>query len=245
MDKYTERFYPESFFGGFTQADGTVAFYTRVNALIEPSFVLVDFGCGRGQHTEDPVAFRRDLLCFKGRVAKVVGLDVDGAGETNPAIDEFRILTSDQDWPVDDKSINLVLCDSVLEHLAAPELFFKQARRVLVDGGYLCVRTTNSLSYVGIGSRLVPNRLHSALLSRLQGSRKKEDVFPTFYRCNTIWAVRRLMNAHGFRAAVYGHTHEPTYLSFSKLAYALGVLHQRLAPNAVGLTIFAFGQLVT
>lgn len=243
MDKYRETFYPESFFGGFTQADGTIAFYSRVNALIEPSFVLVDFGCGRGQHTEDPVAFRRDLLCFKGRVAKVIGLDVDNAGQANPTIDEFRILAPYQDWPIEDKSTNLVLCDSVLEHLATPECFFQQARRVLVDGGYLCVRTTNSLGYVGIGSRLVPNRLHSTLLSRLQGSRKEEDVFPTLYRCNTIRSVRRLMNAHGFRAAVYGHTHEPTYLRFSKLAYALGVLHQRWAPNVCGLTIFAFGQL--
>jgi hypothetical protein len=52
------------------------------------------------------------------------------------------------------------------------------------------------------------------------------------------------MSAHGFRAAVYGHTPEPLYLRFSKLAYALGVLHQRLAPGAWGLTIFAFGQLV-
>jgi SAM-dependent methyltransferase len=244
MDKYIESFYPESYFGGFTQADGTVAFYSRVNVLIEPSFVLVDFGCGRGQHAEDAVSIRRRLQCFKGRVAKVIGLDVDSAGQTNPTIDEFRKLAPDQDWPVADKSANLVLCDSVLEHLAAPEFFFKQARRVLVEGGYLCIRTTNVLSYVGIGSRLVPNRLHSALLSRLQGSRKEEDVFPTLYRCNTIRSIRRQMRAHGFRAAVYGHTHEPNYLRFSKLAYALGVLHQRWAPGAWGLTIFAFGQLL-
>jgi hypothetical protein len=96
MDKYTESFYPESYFGGFTQADGTVAFYSRVNALIEPSFVLVDFGCGRGQHAEDEVSTHRRLQCFKGRVAKVIGLDVDSAGQTNPTIDEFCKLAPDQ-----------------------------------------------------------------------------------------------------------------------------------------------------
>ena len=244
MDKYTESFFPESYFGGFTQADGTVAFYSRVNALIEPSFVLVDFGCGRGQHAEDAVSTHRRLQCFKGRVAKVIGLDVDSAGQSNPTVDEFRKLASDQDWPLEDKSVNLVLCDSVLEHLATPEFFFKQARRVLADSGYLCIRTTNALSYVGIGSRLVPQRLHSAVLSRLQKSRDAQDVFPTLYRCNTIRSIRHQMSAHGFRAAVYGHTSEPLYLTFSKLAYALGVLHQRLMPRAWGLTIFAFGQLV-
>jgi len=29
-----ETFYPESRFGGFTQIDGTVAFYSRVQALV-------------------------------------------------------------------------------------------------------------------------------------------------------------------------------------------------------------------
>src|ERR1035437_4437375 len=103
-----------------------------------------------------------------------------------------RRLTSFANWrpirlgPWKTSPPTLVLCDSVLEHLDVPKFFFEQARRVLVDGGYLCIRTTNVLSYVGIGSRLVPNRLHSALLSRLQGSRKAEDVFPTLYRCNTF-----------------------------------------------------------
>ena len=174
---------------------------------------------------------------------KVIGLDVDTVGQTNPTIDEFRqSLEADQEWPVEDKSVSLVLCDSVLEHLEEPDFFFEQAHRVLVSGGYLCIRTTNALSYVGIGSRVVPSRWHSALLARLQKSRKEEDVFPTLYRCNTIRSIRREMNAHGFRAAVYGHTHEPTYLRFSRLAYALGVLHQRFAPGAWGLTIFGFGQ---
>lgn len=54
------------------------------------------------------------------------------------------------------------------------------------------------------------------------------------------------MSAHGFQTEMYGHTPapEPLYLRFSKLAYALGVLHQKLAPSAWGLTIFALGQVV-
>jgi hypothetical protein len=64
-----------------------------------------------------------DFRAIKRR--KVIGLDVDSAGQTNPTIDEFRKLAPDQDWPVEDKSSNLVLCDSVLEHLAAPEFFFR------------------------------------------------------------------------------------------------------------------------
>ena len=32
-----ERFYPESRFGGFTDIDGTIAFYTRVHSQLTPA----------------------------------------------------------------------------------------------------------------------------------------------------------------------------------------------------------------
>jgi SAM-dependent methyltransferase len=244
MVSHKESFYPESLFGGFSNCDGTVAFYTRVNALTRPSFVLVDFGCGRGQHAEDPVGFRRDLQCFKGKVAKVIGLDVDIAGQSNPTIDEFRALVPGQAWPIENRSVNLILCDYVLEHLPEPRLLFCEARRVLVGGGFLCLRTTNLLSYVGLAAKLVPNRLHTSVLSGVQRIRPEKDVFPTLYRCNTIRTIRREMSMHGFRAVVHGHSPEPSYFNFSKLAYAFGVLHQKVAPGTLGITIFGFGQLM-
>ena len=243
MDKHKERFYPETRFGGFSNTDGTVAFYTRVQALTAPASVVIDFGCGRGQHSEDPVPFRRSLQCLRGKVAKVIGLDVDPEGSSNPTVDEFRPLDPGQKWPVDDCSADLVLSDSVLEHLPEPALLFREAQRVLVPGGYLCVRTTNLLSYVGIAARMVPNRLHATVLNKVQGLREGKDIFPTLYRCNTIGEVRRQMKLHGFEAAVLGHNAEPSYLNFSRVVYALGVLHQKFGPSAFGGTIFAFGRL--
>jgi SAM-dependent methyltransferase len=245
MDKYEEDFYPEVVFGGFTRFDGTVEFYTRVNALLHSDSVVVDFGCGRGQHSEDPVSVRRRLQCLKGRVARVIGLDVDPVGQSNPTIDEFRALDSGQYWPVDDRSVSLILCDSVIEHLPDPRVLFREARRVLIPGGFLCIKTTNLFSYVGLAAKLTPNRWHAHLLSRVQTARKQQDVFPTLYRCNTIHAIRREMKAHNFRAVVYGHDAGPGYLAFSKIAYTIGALHQRIAPRAIRPMILAFGQLIS
>jgi ubiquinone/menaquinone biosynthesis C-methylase UbiE len=244
MDKYKEIFYPEAHFGGFADNDGIIVFYNRVNALLQSSFVVLDVGCGRGELTEDPVDSRRRVRCLKGKVAKVIGLDFEHVGRSNPTIDEFRPIQSDGQWPVEDKSINLIICDSVLEHLAEPRILFREAQRVLTRGGFLCLSTTNIFGYVGAISKLVPNRFHVALLGQAQKSRRKEeDVFPTLYRCNTLRSIRKEMAGHGFRAVVYGHTGAPSYLNFSKLAYAAGVLHQKLAPSVLGLTIFAFGEL--
>ena len=239
---YDPRFYPEIAFGGIPRCDGVIQFYSRVNAVIRPDSLLVDFGCGRGRHLDDPVRFRRDLRIFRGRVAKVIGLDVDPAAKDNPTIDEFRLLSVDCEWPLADGSIDLILCDSVLEHLHEPSILFSEAQRTLKQDGYLFVATTNARSYVGLAARLVPNRLHSRILARLQPHRRGEDVFPTVYRCNTIPAIRKQMKQHGFRAAVFGFDPGPGYLTFSHVAYALGFLHQQWAPSMIRPIIMAIGQ---
>ena len=242
MGATKEHFYPESRFGGFTNVDWTVAFYSRVHALIRPGHVVVDFGCGRGSHLEDPVAFRRELRSFKDKVARVIGVDVDPVGATNPYVDEFRELTPDAPWPLDTASVDVIVSDCVVEHLPDPAEFMREAKRVLNPGGYLCIRTPNVWSYVGVASRLVPNSHHTRVLSKVQTERKEEDVFPTLYRCNSVWALRRLLRANGFTAVVYGYGSEPSYLEFSKPAYWLGKLYQRFAPGVLQPAMFAFAR---
>lgn len=239
---YKNDFYPESKFGGFSNIDGTIAFYSRVNALLTSSSIVLDVGCGRGIYHQDLVISRRNLRILKGKVKKVIGIDVDPSAKDNPCIDEFLLLDSDS-WPVEDVSVDFVVCDNVLEHIKDPDPFFKEANRVLRRGGYLGIRTSNSWNYIALFSRLIPNKYHSKVTAVVQDSRKKEDVFPTYYRCNTILKIRSLMNRYGFgNNVVYGYEAEPSYLSFSKIAYWIGVLHQKYAPNILKATVIAFGR---
>jgi SAM-dependent methyltransferase len=239
---YQNDFYPESKFGGFSNIDGTIVFYSHVNALLASSSIVVDVGCGRGVYKEDSVIFRRNLRILKGKVKKVIGMDVDPAAEDNPYIDEFRFLDHDR-WPLDDESVDLIVCDNVLEHLMDPDPFFNEANRVLRRGGYFCVRTPNSWNYIALFSRLIPNKYHSKVTAVVQDSRKEQDVFPTYYRCNTLSRIRSMLNRYGFRNnVVYGYEAEPSYFSFSKIAYWIGVLHQKVAPNIFRATVIAFGR---
>jgi SAM-dependent methyltransferase len=242
MKMYDPRFYPEVAFGGFSRIDGVIQFYSRVNALIESDSVVVDFGCGRGQHVEDPIPFRRGLRNLRGKVAKVIGLDVDITARDNPTIDEFYSLTPGSSWPLENDSVDLAICDYVLEHLPKPELFFLEARRTLRTGGVLCLTTTNLLSYVGLATKLIPNRFHPAVVTRVQEGRKAQDVFPTLHRCNTIPAVRRQMIKNGFETMVYGFDAGPGYLTFSTIAYTIGYLHQKIAPSLIRPIIVGFGR---
>jgi SAM-dependent methyltransferase len=234
-------FYPESRFGGFTDIDGTAAFYLRVNALLDPSYVVLDAGCGRGAHNEQAVPMLRQLRAMKEKCRQVIGVDVDEAGSRNPTIDTFHFVKGV--WPLKDDSIDLLLCDNVIEHIARPDEFFSEIRRVLKHGGYLCLRTPNAWNYVAIVSRLIPDRYHARVAAKVQADREEEDVFPTFYSCNSLWKLRSMLTKCGFDHTVYGYEAEPSYLSFSKFAYRIGVLHQRFAPGFLKSALFAFGRL--
>jgi SAM-dependent methyltransferase len=238
---YETQFFPETRFGGFTHVDGTVNFFTRVSAMLEVSSVVLDVGCGRGGYMDDPVRARRALRILRGKCRTVVGIDVDAAAQHNPAVDEFRLIERSQ-WPVADESIDLCLCDQVIEHIADPEAFFAECRRVTRLGGYLCIRTPNAFGYVALLSRLIPNRLHAKVLQSVQADRRAEDVFPTVYRCNTRHKLRKLLERNDFDSALITYNAEPAYLSFSKLAYRLGVVHQRYATPGARNVIFVFAQ---
>lgn len=236
------RYYPESRFGGFADLDGAVIFYARVRELASPAHVVVDFGCGRGAWLDDPVAIRKDLRLLKGYVKCVIGIDIDPSAKSNPAIDEFIEMRRAGPWPLEAASVDIVISDAVLEHLAEPDEFFSEAKRVLKPGGFLCIRTSNTLSYVALASRLLPAKKHASVLERVQPIRSEEDVFPKLYRCNTVRKVRRSLSTHGFEGVVYGFDSDPQYLEFSRLAYRLGVLHQRFAPRIFAPAIFAFAR---
>src|SRR4051794_40334936 len=92
--------YPERRFFGFTRVDGTVHFLSCVQALLSSNSIVLDVGCGRGQSEEDPSPFRTQLRNFRACGRKVIGIDVDPAGESNPLIDEFRKIDDVGRWPV-------------------------------------------------------------------------------------------------------------------------------------------------
>ncbi len=238
---YKTVFYPESKFGGFTSVDGTVAFYCRVNALLCPGFIVLDYGCGRGALADDPLTYRRELRNFKGKASRVIGLDLNPQAASNPFIDEFHLIETTQ-WPIPDHTIDLCTCDSVLEHVEFPEVFFAEAKRTLKPGGFLCFRTPNLWGYPALISRLLPNRLHLEILKKVKLKVIDQDIFPTFYRCNTLPALGRVLGKNGFEHVVFGYATEPSYLSFTRLTYWLGTLYQKLAPGYFQPVIFGFAR---
>jgi SAM-dependent methyltransferase len=237
------RLYPEAAVGGYTHLDGQVEFYTRINALVGPESHVLDFGAGRGYWAVEPMPeISRRLRRLRGRVARVVGTDVDEAVLTNPTLDEARVVAPGEPLPYDDETFDLVIADHVLEHIDAehaPDVAAEMIR-LLKPGGWLAARTPNKWGMIGVGARAVPNSLHVRVLDRLQPGRKAEDVFPVRYSMNTRRDLERLFAGHGVH--VYGHASEPTYFGRSPALWRVAAGIDRLTPPRLRPTLMVFVQ---
>jgi SAM-dependent methyltransferase len=234
-------FFPEVRIAGMTGIDGTVRFFTQVNALLQPGMVVLDYGAGRSEwYADDDCAFRRELRTIKGKVGRMLGCDVDPVVLENRSVDEAFVIQPGSPVPLADASLDMILCDNTFEHIDRPEVLAAEFTRLLKPGGWICARTPNKLAYTSAITRLVPNRMHRGVLRHAQPGRKSEDVFPTRFRLNTKRAIRRYFPAEQYDDFTYYALPEPGYHFNRKPLLAAMVLVDHLLPPALTAPLFVF-----
>ncbi len=235
------RMRPELAAGGFARDDGSLAFYIRIDALIRPDMVVLDLGAGRGAQLETDSYLRR-YNWLRGRVAKLVGVDVDPIVLTNPGLDEAIVIDPAKPLPFPDNSFDLIYSDWVLEHIPDPSAFAAEVERVLKPGCWFCARTPNRWGYVAMAARLSPAKLQDGLLKSVQPGRLEQDVFPKYYRLNTLSTLARYFPPSRFRDASYTHNPRPSYHGGRAWMFRLVELFQSVPIKALDTVIFAFLQ---
>jgi SAM-dependent methyltransferase len=204
--------FPESGAGGFSRWDGTVQFYQRVRALSGPNQVVLDFGAGRGAaYHEDLSAYRKSLRDLRGEGRLIIGADVDPVVRNNPWIDEGTVIEMDAPLPFQDSTFDLILSDSTFEHIRDESRIAAELDRVLKVGGWICARTPNRYGYVAVMNRVVPARLASSLVRSAQPDRKAQDIFPAYYRMNTLRKLRKLFPDDRYDHMSFAFDSEPRY----------------------------------
>lgn len=198
-------------------------FRETILSQIRPEMELLDLGAGAGIVEQ---------MNFRGKAARICGVDLDPRVAHNAFLDEGRVSDAGE-IPYPDNSFDLVFSDNVLEHLAEPEKVFAEVARVLKSGGVFMFKTPNKWHYMPTIARLTPHRFHQ-YINRKRG-REEEDTFPTLYRANTKGDVTRLAKQSGFEVIQIDRIEgRPEYLRITPLTYLLGALYERLV-NAFSL----------
>ena len=232
---------PELAVGGYSAYDGTVEFYGRVKALLQPQMRVVDLGAGRGAWFEDDESdYRKRMRLLRGSVLEVIGCDVDRAVLANRAVDRAEVLQPGAPLPFADGSVDMVISDYVFEHVTEPLQLASELARILKPGGWVCARTPTRYNYVSVAARLVANLHHARLLRLVQPGRKAEDVFPTVYLLNTRRSVRRAFSESQFADHTYLYANEPQYFFGKKFIYRSFQLFHWLLPTALHGNLFIF-----
>ncbi|MEX2586897.1 MAG: class I SAM-dependent methyltransferase [Actinomycetota bacterium] len=234
------RLYPELHAGGFPRNSHRALFFLRVQALIDPDMTVLDFGAGRGLPgaPDNPPG---QLARVQGKCRRLIGADIDPAVLDNPSIDEAIVL-SDGSIPLPDGSVDLAFSWAVFEHIRDPEPTARELTRIIKPGGWLCSWTPNRWGYVGIGGRMVPNRVHAKLLAYLApgSGRTDSDVFPTFYRLNTRSALKRYFDPQEWEDFSYPFNGPPGYHANRYLLAAAINQLPRVLPSACAQTWHVF-----
>jgi SAM-dependent methyltransferase len=234
------RAFSEVAVSGFPHQDQEVAFFTQVAALLRPDDIVLDFGAGRGEFVEtDPSSYRVWLQNLRGRCRHVDGCDPDRIVLQNPTLDSAAVIELGKPLPYPDDRFDLIISRYVFEHVSDPEWAARELLRVLRPGGWICAMTPNKWGYVALAASLVPNAIHTRVLSRVQPGRPAEDIFPTRYLLNRPSAVRRYFG-HSADVFHYSTSAVPSYHFGSLFIMRMLQVVHRLTPPFfdVGLRFF-------
>ena len=205
------------------QFDNDEPFRQMIYAAVGTESRVLDAGAGAG-----------DLFAYelKGRVAEMIGVDLDPRVETNCQLD--RGIRADlTNIPLDDDSVDVVFSRYVLEHVADPGRFLGEMARILKPGGRFIFLTPNKWHYVSLASRFTPHAFHN-WYNRKRG-RQDEDTFPTTYLLNSRSDVKRRFQAAGFQCeTLVMRECCPNYLILSMPTFLAGVAYERIV-NATDL----------
>jgi SAM-dependent methyltransferase len=189
-----------------------------VESLAEPRATVLDLGAGRGANA---------AVNLKGRVARVIAVDVDEGVRSNPNVDQAYVFDGQHMPFLKSGSIDLVYARYVAEHLSDPLVLLTEVRRVLKPGSSLIVLTPNARHYVPQLARLL-GRSSQKLVARLRGL-EIQDSFEIAYKLNTPDDIARHGRAAGFsRVEVCLFENQPSYLSFHPMLFAAGALYERV-----------------
>jgi len=202
--------------------DPVIHFVRELGGRVTRDALVLDIGAGSGS---------RNPYDIRGRVRRVIGVDVDRRVGGNGLLDQ-GVIGDITHLPFAAETFDVAFSIYVLEHIQEPARFVDELHRILKPGGCFLALTPNRWHYVGMIARCTPLWFH-AYVNQRRG-RPTVDTFDTFYRLNSRSQLRRNFLGRGFRELGL-RTIEvcPHYLAFSAPTLILGALYERIVNSSV------------
>lgn len=159
---------------------------------------------------------------------KIIGLDLIESDLKENADVDSKIVADMESIPLKKESIDIVVSNMVFEHLEKPQVVLGEISRILREGGATIITTPNKYGLFSICAQIIPAGVRPKLL-RILGDRRESDVFPTFYRANTIKHLDRMLKGLGFRKVKVMLFQPPPYaFVFSRVLCLLVIVFYRI-----------------
>lgn len=192
----------------------TEVYADLVRSQLQPDSRVLDLGCGRGGLVEQ--------LAFP--LNQIVGIDPDFdslrehrmAQPINGEQSLARVTGNSQSLPFRANSFDLIFSSWVLEHLAWPEVDWRQIGRVLRPSGSFVFITPNKRHPLAVINRSLGrfSQVQKKMVGRLYG-RQASDTFATYYRANSPGDLTALAQLAGLTVIDLLAIPDPTYLAFN------------------------------
>ncbi len=168
------------------------------------------------------------------RASIVTACDVDPLSLKDHVSVSNRICCDLANIPLEPNSIDFITCSMVVEHMFSPVGCFKELARILDAGGQLIIHTPSLWGYptlLAMLSKIIPAVPRRKVISWITG-RCEEDIFPTYYHCNTARKITRVLNSVGLEVQEMNYlNHAPLFRSFLPV-YALELIYIKLTSLA-------------
>jgi ubiquinone/menaquinone biosynthesis C-methylase UbiE len=166
--------------------------------VLQPGVRWLDLGCGHEIVRSWSLRPNEDETSLTLGPVLCVGIDADGdALRKNHAMPHL-VNGSISHLPFADCSFDVVTANMVVEHADRPGELLSEVWRVLRPKGVFVFHTPNKYYPASVLGEMVPRAIKSRLVAYITG-RDEHDVYPTFYRLNTLPAISGQSEAAGFR----------------------------------------------
>jgi len=165
-----------------------------VRRKIQPESAWLEVGCGHDVF----VPWVPSAADIVQNCKLVVGIDYDLESLKNNKLIKYRVVGDLLNLPCCDEVFDYITANMVMEHVADPVQALKSIERLLKPGGTFICHTPNYWHYWTFLPSLVPQKIKTKLIEFVEG-RTEEDIFPTFYRFNTVRKIRETTEKAGLK----------------------------------------------